>query len=324
MAMPSPGLDVGLPADQGEDGSVLRVKDVLLPLAPEARGGAGILGFACDEGVRRNHGRPGAAQGPTAIRQMLGRLPIHGRAVIHDAGDVACTDGDLEAAQERLGRRVAELLGCGIHPVVLGGGHEIAYGSFLGLVRHFGDGFPARRPLIINLDAHFDLRRAPHPNSGTPFRQIAELCAAKGVEFRYLCFGISALANTTSLFERAENLRVEYWLDEQMREHDRANLRAALGRRLAAADTVYLSIDLDVLPGSVAPGVSAPAPRGVALEIIEDLVDDVIASGKLTLADIAELNPTYDRDGQTARIAARLAYKLLKLPLRPPVIATAA
>lgn len=324
MTMPSPGLDVGLPGDRGEDGSVLRVKDVLLPLAPDARGGAGILGFACDEGVSRNHGRPGAAQGPAAIRQMLGRLPVHGRTVIHDAGDIACTDGDLEAAQERLGRRVADLLGCGIHPVVLGGGHEIAYGSFLGLARHFGDGFAARRPLIINLDAHFDLRRAPRPNSGTPFRQIAELCTAKGIEFRYLCFGISVLSNTTALFERARKLGVEFWLDEQMRWQDVAALRAALARRLATTDTVYLSIDLDVLPGSVAPGVSAPAPRGVALEIVEDLVDDVIASGKLALADIAELNPAYDRDGQTARIAARLAYKLLKLPLRPSATATAA
>ncbi len=95
-----------------------------------------------------------------------------------------------------------------------------------------------------------------------------------------------------------------------MRQIDAVNLRAALTRRLIEADKVYLSIDLDVLPGAVAPGVSAPASRGVALEIVEDLVDEVLASGKLMLADIAELNPALDRDDQTARIAARLAYRL--------------
>jgi len=311
-------VTVGLPADQGEDGLILRVKDVVRPLPPDASGGAGLIGFACDEGVRRNHGRPGAAQGPSAIRQMLARLPVHGAAVIHDAGDVACTDGDLEAAQAQLAGRVTALLDRGIRPVVLGGGHEVAYGSFLGLADHLRDGFPAKRLLVINLDAHFDLRRASRPNSGTPFRQIAELCEARGAEFRYLCFGISALANTTALFERARRLGVEYWLDEQMRAGNMPALLAALAQHLDAADAIYLSIDLDVLPGWVAPGVSAPAARGVALEFVEDIVDAVIASGKLVLADIAEMNPALDRDGQTARIAARLAYRLLELPISLP------
>ncbi len=164
---------------------------------------------------------------------------------------------------------------------------------------------------MVNLDAYFDLRLAPVPNSGTPFRQIAEFCSAHGTTFNYLCLGISELSNTTALFERARQLGVEYRLDEEMRQSDSADLRARLAQKLIAADKVYLSIDLDVLPASVAPGVSAPAARGVALEIIEDLIDDVISSGKLALADIAELNPVLDRDDQTARVAARLAYRLL-------------
>lgn len=311
--MPFTGIsipDAGLPGDRGEDGPVFRVKDFLRPLDAETKDGVAILGFASDEGVRRNHGRVGAAQGPAAIRSMLERLPVHRPVALKDAGDVACTDGDLEGAQERLAERIASLLDRGIRPVVLGGGHEIAYGSFLGLAKHLGDALAASNVLVINLDAHFDLRLAPQPNSGTPFRQIAELCAARGAAFRYLCFGISELSNTTALFDRAKALGVEYWLDEEMRQSDAVNLRAALTQRLMAADKVYLSIDMDVLPAAVAPGVSAPAARGVALEIIEDLVDEVLASGKLALADIAELNPGLDRDNQTARIAARLAYRL--------------
>jgi formiminoglutamase len=241
---------------------------------------------------------------------LLERLPVHHPIKLYEAGDVACLDGDMEGAQERLAERVAALLDSGLRPVVLGGGHEIAYGSFLGLATHLGGKFATTNVLIINLDAHFDLRLALLPNSGTPFRQIAELCAARGAAFNYLCFGISELSNTTTLFNRARQFGVEYWLDEEMRQSDTVNLQAALAQRLMDADKVYLTIDLDVLPAAVAPGVSAPAGRGVAIEIIEDLVDEVLSSGKLALVDIAELNPILDRDDQTARVAARLAYRL--------------
>jgi len=306
----------GLPGDQGEDGSVLRIKDILRPWDSAAQGGSAILGFASDEGVRRNHGRTGAAGGPAAIRNMLKRLPVHRQISLYEAGDVACTDGDLEGAQDRLAEQIAMLLGRDVRPVVLGGGHEIAYGSFLGLTKHLGDRLASTNVLVVNCDAHFDLRRAPRPNSGTPFRQIAELCAARGAAFQYLCFGISELANTSALFERAEALGVKYRLDEEMRASAVEGLRAMLRKRMASVDKIYLSIDLDVLPAGMAPGVSAPAARGVALDVIEDLVDEILSSGKLALADIAELNPLLDRDDQTARIAARLAYRLAVGPQR--------
>ncbi|WP_205790084.1 formimidoylglutamase [Microvirga makkahensis] len=293
-----------------------RIKDILRPLDFAAQGGSAILGFASDEGVRRNHGRPGAARGPAAIRNMLKRFPVHRPVSLYEAGDVACTEGDLEGSQDRLAEHIATLLGRDIRPVVLGGGHEIAYGSFLGLTKHLGDRLASTNVLIVNFDAHFDLRRAPRPNSGTPFRQIAELCAARGAAFRYLCFGISELANTSALFERADILGVEYRLDEEMRASALADIREMLQKRMASVDKIYLSIDLDVLPAGVAPGVSAPAARGVALEIIEDLVDEIVSSEKLALADIAELNPLLDRDDQTARIAARLAYRLAVGPRR--------
>ncbi|MXQ13128.1 formimidoylglutamase [Microvirga makkahensis] len=307
----SEAAPAGLPGDQGEVGPVFRVKDVIRPLASNIRGGSVLIGFASDEGVRRNFGRVGASQGPSAIRRALERLPVHHPVEIVEAGDIACTDGDLSGAQERLADAVATLLDRDMRPVILGGGHEVAYGSFLGLAKHLSGRLATTNILVVNLDAHFDLRLAPVPNSGTPFRQIAEFCSAHGTAFNYLCLGISELSNTTALFERARQLGVEYRLDEEMRPTDSAELRARLAQKLMAADTVYLSIDLDVLPASVAPGVSAPAASGVALEIIEDLVDDVISSGKLALSDIAELNPVLDRDDQTARVAARLAYRLL-------------
>ena len=79
----------------------------------------------------------------------------------------------------------------------------------------------------------------------------------------------------------------------------------ALATFVAGVDHVYLTFCLDVLPAPIAPGVSAPAVRGVGLDIVEPLIDLVINSGKLRVADIAEMNPRFDIDHQTAAVAAR-------------------
>ncbi|MBV2180841.1 MAG: arginase family protein, partial [Castellaniella sp.] len=72
-----------------------------------------------------------------------------------------------------------------------------------------------------------------------------------------------------------------------------------------------LTIDIDCLPASVAPGVSAPAAFGVPLPVVEAFARHLRASGKLRLAELAEMNPDFDIDGHTARVAARLAWGLL-------------
>lgn len=80
---------------------------------------------------------------------------------------------------------------------------------------------------------------------------------------------------------------------------------------IEGADDIYLTIDLDVLPAGVAPGVSAPAALGVPLAVVEAMVMRLRTSSKLRVADIAEYNPEYDQDNRTARAAARLLYRLL-------------
>ena len=59
-------------------------------------------------------------------------------------------------------------------------------------------------------------------------------------------------------------------------------------------------------------GVSAPAAYGITLPVLEALVQHVCATGKVRVADIAETNPEYDQDRRTVRVAARLAYHLLR------------
>lgn len=294
--------------DADEGPRARRWHQCVRPFADGAEPGVVLLGFACDEGVRRNQGRIGAAAGPRALRQALANLAWHGTRPVYDAGDVACPDEDLESAQAALARRVAALIEAGQSPLLLGGGHETAWGSFQGLAA----ARPAARIGVLNLDAHFDLRRAARPSSGTPFAQIADWQRARGQPFHYLCLGIAEPANSAALFDSAEALGVAWTLDEAI---DDARLPALLARVeafCAGLDAVQLSIDLDVLPAASMPAVSAPAARGVALAHIEAILDRVKASGRLALAELVEFNPRYDIDNHGARCAARLLWRLAR------------
>ena len=281
------------------------------PAGPHAGGAqrpAVILGFASDEGVRRNKGRTGAVLAPAAIRGALGPLAFHLDRAVSDAGDIVVSDGALEAGQARAGQAVAAMIDAGSLTVMLGGGHETAYASYLGVAA--SDAVRAGRRLgVLNLDAHFDLRDEAVPSSGTPFLQMARGEAAAGREFRYAVVGISEPNNTRALFGTAERLGVKYLLDEDC---TRERVQAFVGQFLDGVDVLYLTIDLDVLPASVAPGVSAPAAYGVPLSVVSAVCRQVADSGKLLHLDVAELNPGFDIDGRTAKVAARLVDNLLR------------
>jgi formiminoglutamase len=305
--------------DAGDGDLGRRWHQIVQPIDSAGRAGVALLGFACDVGVRRNHGRPGAAQGPHELRRMSANLAWHGRPddCLYDAGDVVCDDDALETAQAAYASRLASMLRAGHFGIGLGGGHEIAWATYQGLADAFR-GDPRLEKLgILNFDAHLDLRRPEaegRGTSGTPFLQIAEARAKAGLPFRYLCCGASEAANTPALLARARTLGTEIVFDIDAGE---AAAERALRRFVAESSALYLTFCLDVLPPAVAPGVSAPAGLGVALHRIVALLRSVLDAaghrtpgGKLLAADIAELNPTYDPDGRTARTAARLVYEL--------------
>lgn len=269
-------------------------------------GGVALIGFASDEGVVRNGGRQGAAAGPDALRAALGGLAVHEERLLVDAGTITTQGADLESAQRGLSERVRDLAAAGNMVVVLGGGHETSFASHRGAYEALG---PMQ---VINFDAHFDLRQAKQPTSGTPFLQIAELV---GDAFDYSVIGISRPNNTKVLFDTAEALGVRTVLDTELAGYSPREA-ADVAREIAAPRTaqqlpIHLSIDLDVLPAAIAPGVSAPAGYGVALEVVQAMVSAVAATGRVALVDVVELNPDYDIDSRTAKAAARLIEEIV-------------
>lgn len=270
--------------------------------------GIALVGLACDEGIRRNLGRPGAAAGPRAIRAALANLAWRQQVPVYDAGDVACEDGDLETAQAALGARITRLVTAGQRPLVLGGGHETAFGTFLGLV----GARPQTSIGIINLDAHFDMRENDRATSGTPFSQMAAWCRSNGSAFHYLCLGIAESANTEALFQRARSLGARWYADLELSPWRLAEALLEVDSFARSVDFLYLSIDLDVLPGSTMPAVSAPAALGVSLEAVEIIVKAVLATGRTAAVDVVEFNPAFDHDGLAARVAARIVWQIAR------------
>lgn len=318
--MPPPDMRVWTGrVDEADGPAAVRWHQRVKLLMPESPPGVLVLGFACDEGVRRNHGRVGAALGPRAIREALANLAWHHEHPVYDGGDVVCTDANLEAAQGRLNQAVFDAIFARQRPLVLGGGHEAAWGSHGGLVRAVLEIDPSVKIGIVNIDSHFDLRVDSQSTSGTSFSQIAGWYLEIDRLFRYTCLGISETANTVALFDRAKRFETTWQLDTDL---DPWRLDQALNTVqdfVRSVDVVHLSIDLDVLPAAVMPAVSAPAARGVPLESVEAIVATVLKSGKVALIDLVELNPSFDIDSRGARIAARLVWLIAK---SWPVLAT--
>lgn len=290
---------------------------------PSGAGGhIGIVGFRSDEGVRRNRGRVGAADGPAALRAALSPLALHGEfatgeVAILDHGDTVTLGEDLEGGQSRAAQAITAALDApgNVLTVVLGGGHETAWASYRGLMgSRRMRGAESERPRwgVLNLDAHFDLRDEDRPTSGTPFLQMARTEQAAGRALEYAVIGISAPSNTGALFDRARELGVRWLTDVQCEETGSQGIADFVADFARDLDVLYLTIDLDLLPAAVAPGVSAPAAYGVPLPLVATAVRAAARTGKLALADVVELNPGLDQDSRTARTAARLIDEALR------------
>jgi formiminoglutamase len=266
-----------------------------------------LLGYACDEGVQRNQGRIGAKDGPNAIRAAIGKLPNHlsSSTNLIDAGTIICSNQAMENAQEQLKETVFELLNLQTTPIVLGGGHDMAYGHYNGIKKYLIS--KNKKPLIgiINFDAHFDLRDDVNgANSGTPFYQIAN----ENDPFHYLCLGIRKDANDKILFQTAQDFEVKFLTRDTFRMQFVDEINKWITAFSKGVDYLYVTIDLDGFSSSIAPGVSAASPMGYSQDIVLESLKTIVASNKLISLDVAEMNPKYDVDGQTAKLAASLIH----------------
>ncbi|MTI57553.1 formimidoylglutamase [Geosporobacter ferrireducens] len=287
-------------------------KNDILPFEGEL--GIAFIGFCCDEGVGRNRGRTGAANGPQAIRKEMANLPCRFDPAVKlfDAGDILCESCTLEESQNALAAAVEKLLGLNLFPIVLGGGHEVAFGHYKGILENLMKQEEKPTIGIINFDAHFDLR--PYPNggsSGTMFRQIADLCEEKELKYAYLCLGIQKHSNTIELFKTADRLGAKYILAKDIIDSDDWNVLEKLDDFVKKNQHIYITICSDVFSSAFAPGVSATQPLGLDPERVLKFLKYLLRTNKVISFDIAEVSPRFDQDNTTANLAAVLIFSIV-------------
>lgn len=274
--------------------------------------GCALLGFASDEGVRRNLGKTGAAKGPDAFRKTIGSLCWHGdEQGFLDVGTIGTEGEKLEEAQEELGKAIHHLLSKGKTPFVIGGGHETAFGHYLGITSFLEKNHPEAKLGIVNIDAHFDLRdHNGKAHSGSPFLQAFEHAESRELDLKYLVYGINKKNNTRKLFEKADELGVQYCINRDIYGHE-ADAIQKVRYFLESRTHIYLTVCLDVFQSALAPGVSAPAWDGMRLSQALKILDLIKRSGKLISMDICELNPDFDKENRTAKLAGMLFSEFL-------------
>lgn len=247
-----------------------------------------LIGLGDDTGVKLNHGRPGAAGGPTAFRAALARyganlpeLPF-----VYDAGDIR-PGRTLTETHDRVTAAVTELLARGLFPIAVGGGHDLTFPFVRAVaVRH-------PQPTGVYFDAHLDVRETP--GSGMAFRRLVEDSAVPALHLH----GFRPLVN-------APEHRDWFTAHGGQLHPDGAVVD------LPSTGDLFVSFDLDVLDAAYAPGVSATNPAGWTVREAEAWVEACGAEPRVRCFDLMELNPVFDPSGRTARVAAHLFLAFLQ------------
>lgn len=243
-----------------------------------------LLGLPDDSGVKLNGGRGGADDGPRAFRQALSRYGAAeavgpGWPAVYDAGDVEPGE-TIEQTHDRVTEATAALLDAGLFPVAVGGGHDLTF-AFVRAVAQRHEELAG-----VYFDAHLDVRS--ELGSGMSFRKLVEDCGVKALYVH----GLHNLANSREhmrWFESNGGRTDDYGPTDPWPERD-----------------LFVSFDLDVMDQAFAPGVSAPNPHGWTPAQAERWVFQAGRQSRVRCFDLMELNPRFDQDSRTARLAAHL------------------
>ena len=294
----------------------IRLRHLLLPYEGQPVF-AGLLGVPSDAGVVQGGGRAGAGEGPSAIRLQLKR---HGTAYnfektadlstlsLADFGDLIPDEKSVEQTHHRLTAAVEAIVGLGAVPIVLGGGHDLTFGGVRALAQRTEGTVGG-----FTLDAHFDVREAVNgiPTSGTPFRNILDkLRNVPGDHFVEI--GGNGLVNAKEHFDYLVGKKARIFsLSETRRKGMGEAVEKALQIAGHGAEKIFCSIDIDSVAQAFAPGVSAPSSDGFTPEEVSLAAYLAGLHPKVDYFDIMEMNPVFDQEGRTARLAAALILHFL-------------
>lgn len=195
-----------------------------------------------------------------------------------------------------------------IFPFSMGGDHSIT----AMLVKGYHDAHPEERIGILQLDTHFDLRDLADngPSNGTPIRNLIESGVVKGEDVHNI--GLHGFFNARSLKQYADQTGVRYTTMRQARKQGiEQTISDALVQLAGKVDTIYFTVDMDVLDISYGPGVPASTPGGMHSD---ELFSAVYLAGKhpkVKAMDMVCLDPFKDRGEATTKTAVHTMLSFL-------------
>jgi len=274
-----------------------------------------LIGVPQHIGVERNGGRAGAASAPQAIRNALFRMATSAiidvmqdhRLVVIDMGDVDTVGKTLEQIHDVQCSLVHACMQSGMLTVVLGGGHDVAWPT-VNALNTIGERYG-----VVNIDAHADVRPLKDgdlAHSGSPFRQMLESPASKLDGGAFVEFGLQAHAVSASHLQYIADKGMHFMMLDDIRAQGHGAWTSA--HSIASkSDSLYVSLDMDAFASAYAPGVSAPSADGFMPHEIASCIRIAGADPSLKAFDVVEVNPEFDVDNRTSKLAASMIMHLL-------------
>jgi len=272
-----------------------------------------VIGIPFDSGTSY---RPGARFGPQAIRQASRHLRTNFHPAydsepfkqlqVADAGDIACNPYHIEEAIEQIEAAASELLNQADAIVSLGGDHTIAVPLLRAVNKKTGP------VALVHFDAHLDTWDtyfgAPYTH-GTPFRRAAEEGLFNDEASMHVGIRGPLYSREDLLKDEALGFKVIHCdeLESEGVEHVVQRIRDRVGNH-----PLYLSIDIDVLDPSHAPGTGTPEIAGLSSRELVNIIRG-LQGLNLVAADIVEVAPAYDHAEITSLAAATIAFEMINL-----------
>lgn len=297
-----------------------------------------LIGAASGWGAQRRE----TEQGPEALRR-LGVLEALQKAGL-DGGwggmvlpaTPAAQRADLKPVDalplvadhaQRLAAAVEEALAEGAFPVVIGGDHAIAAGTWSGVVAQMG---AAKKFGLIWVDAHMDAHVPETSPSGAYHGMPVAALMGHGTPAMTTLAGFSGKLDPKHVvivgarsYEDGEEallkrLGVKVYYNDEVKARGLATvLREALTRATTGTDGFGLTIDLDAFDPADAPGVGSPEPDGLRPAEALPALAEVAAHPGLKALEVVEYNPTRDVNHRTGALAVDLLVTLLTRRLLP-------
>tara|TARA_B100001248_G_C27398264_1_gene467496 strand:- start:5185 stop:6090 length:906 start_codon:yes stop_codon:yes gene_type:complete len=267
-----------------------------------------LLGYPDDEGVSHNGGRVGTAKGPDALRESLFKTTLQKKIHLYDGGNLAVGQfADIGARHEACIQEASKYYQEGKKLISIGGGHDYGYPD----AKAFYEKFKDQRPLLINFDAHLDLRPVETKiSSGTPFYRF--LSEKPQVDFYEI--GLLKVCNQPEHLDFLQRhggkaLFYEDWLLEGKTLLEK--FCEIMGEEIIKERAAFLSIDIDAFSSSIAPGCSQSWPFSMQAQDFFPLFELLLSRFDVKGIGIYEYAPNLDENFKTQRLATQIVHHFL-------------